>query len=261
MRRIAIATGIVLVVALFLLIISLVGGISLLPSGNIASTVKGDNIKILVFSKTGAFRHESIKDGIAALRKLATEHHVSADFTEDASLFNDRQLAQYKAVVFLMTSGNILNDRQKRAFERYIEHGGGYAGVHSASDTEYNWPWYGKLVGAYFLSHPHIAQATINVSDTTHVSTSMLPAHWTRVDEWYNFRSNPRANVHVLLTLDETSYQGGTMGHDHPVAWYHTIDHGRAWYTALGHTTESYREPLFLEHLWGGIMYAAGQKP
>jgi type 1 glutamine amidotransferase len=214
--------------------------------------------KVLVFSKTGGFRHASIKDGIVAIRMLAAQHHVVADFTEDATLFTDANLAQYKAVVFLLTSGNILDDNQKAAFERYIRAGGGYAGVHSASDTEYSWTWYGQLVGAYFRSHPSVRQATIDVVDNTHPSTAMLPKQWVRTDEWYNFRTNPRASVHVLLTLDETTYQGGTMGADHPIAWYHQYDGGRAWYTALGHTSESYSEPLFLAHLWGGIAYAAG---
>lgn len=221
------------------------------------SSVGSGGVKVLVFSKTGAFRHESIKDGIAALRKMAGEQHVSVDFTEDASVFNDSQLAQYRAVVFLLTSGNLLDDAQKQSFERYIRHGGGYAGVHSASDSEYNWAWYGRLMGAYFHDHPAITQAAINVVDTSHPSTSMLPARWTRTDEWYNFRTNPRSDVHVLLTLDETTYRGGKMGVDHPIAWYHAFDGGRAWYTALGHTPESYREPLFLAHLWGGIAYAA----
>ncbi|HZU03625.1 MAG TPA: ThuA domain-containing protein, partial [Ktedonobacteraceae bacterium] len=157
--------------------------------------------------------------------------------------------------------GHILDDNQKAAFERYIEAGGGYVGVHSASDTEYNWAWYGKLVGAYFdriHGHSSVTQATINVIDRTHPSTVMLPAKWVRTDEWYNFATNPRGSVHVLMTIDETTYRGGVMGTDHPIAWYHEFDGGRAWYTALGHTSESYNEPLFLAHLWGGIIYAAG---
>jgi type 1 glutamine amidotransferase len=220
---------------------------------------KGGVAKLLVFSKTGGFRHASIKDGIAALRKLASEHQIAIDFTEDASRFTEANLAQYKAVIFLLTSGNtILNDDQKAAFEHYIRMGGGYVGVHSASDTEYQWPWYGGLVGAYFHGHPSVQQATINVVDTNHPSTSMLPKRWVRSDEWYNFAINPRSNgVHVLLTMDETTYKGGTMGADHPIAWYHAYDGGRAWYTALGHTSESYSEPLFLAHLWGGVEYAA----
>ena len=217
--------------------------------------------RLLVFSKTGGFRHASIKDGKIALQKLASEHNYAVDFTEDASVFTDANLARYDAVVFLLTTGTILNGNQKAAFERYIRAGGGYAGIHSASDTEYDWLWYGGLVGAYFdriHGHSKIVKATIHVTDRTHPSTRMLPAIWIRTDEWYNFATNPRGRVNVLMTIDERTYKGGTMGADHPIAWYHEFEGGRAWYTALGHTSESYYEPLFLAHLWGGIVYAAG---
>jgi type 1 glutamine amidotransferase len=225
------------------------------------TTTNQCNRRLLVFSKTGGFRHASIKDGKIALQKLATEHNFSVDFTEDATAFTDANLAHYDAVIFLLTTGTILGDNQKAAFERYIRAGGGYVGVHSASDTEYDWPWYGGLVGAYFdriHGHSKVTQATIHVTDRTHPSTVMLPALWVRTDEWYNFASNPRGKVNVLMTIDESTYKGGTMGADHPIAWYHEYDGGRAWYTALGHTSESYYEPLFLAHLWGGIMYAVG---
>jgi uncharacterized protein len=224
----------------------------------LAAHEKNCVLRLLVFSKTGGFRHASIKDGIAAIKKLAAEKAVAVDFTEDATLFTDANLARYNAVVFLLTSGEILDNDQQAAFERYIHAGGGYAGVHSAADTEYQWLWYGNLVGAYFRSHPHIQQATVDVIDRHNPSTSMLPQRWVRTDEWYNFATNPRNSVHVLMTVDEKTYQGGTMGAFHPIAWYHAYDGGRAWYTALGHTAESYSEPLFLQHLWGGIMYAAG---
>ena len=217
--------------------------------------------RLLVFSKTGGFRHASIKDGKIALQKLAAQHKYAVDFTEDANVFTDVNLARYDAVVFLLTTGTILNDIQKTAFERYIRSGGGYVGVHSASDTEYDWSWYGGLVGAYFdriHGHSKVMQATIHVTDRTQPSTMMLPAVWIRTDEWYNFATNPRGRVNVLMTIDENSYKGGTMGADHPIAWYHEYDGGRAWYTALGHTSASYYEPLFLVHLWGGIVYAAG---
>jgi type 1 glutamine amidotransferase len=225
------------------------------------ATTNSCSRRLLVFSKTGGFRHASIKDGKLALRKLASEHNFVVDFTEDATVFTDTNLARYDAVIFLMTTGKILDDNQKAAFERYIRAGGGYAGVHSASDTEYTWSWYGGLVGAYFdriHGHSRVVQATIHVTDRTHPSTMMLPPVWVRTDEWYNFASNPRGRVNVLMTIDESTYKGGTMGADHPIAWYHEYDGGRAWYTALGHTSASYYEPLFLAHLWGGIVYAAG---
>ena len=213
---------------------------------------------VLVFSKTSAFRHDSIPDGIAAIQTLGAENGFAVDSTEDAARFTDAELARYKVVVFLSTTGDILDDAQKAAFERYIRSGGGFVGVHSASDTEYRWAWYGRLVGAYFANHPEIQPATVHIEDRTHPSTRDLPAVWHRTDEWYNFRSNPRGAVHVLATLDEATYSGGKMSGDHPIAWCQAIDGGRSWYTAMGHTSESYAEPLFRLHLLGGIESAAG---
>ncbi|MEE6260404.1 ThuA domain-containing protein [Plantactinospora sonchi] len=215
---------------------------------------------VLVFSKTAGFRHDSIPAGIAAIRQLGTEHGFTVDATEDAGAFTEQNLARYQAVVWLSTTGDVLDADQQTAFERYIQAGGGYAGVHAASDTEYDWPWYGDLVGAYFASHPANQQATVKVEDHAHESTKSLPDTWSRYDEWYNFRDNPRADVHVLASLDETSYSpgSGAMGHDHPFAWCQDYDGGRAWYTAGGHTQQSYAEPEFLAHLLGGIQTAAG---
>ena len=212
----------------------------------------------LVFSKTAGFRHDSIPQGIAAIKALGADKGFAVDSTEDAARFTDAGLAGYKVVVFLSTTGDILDDGQKAAFERYIRSGGGFVGVHSASDTEYRWAWYGRLVGAYFANHPEIQRATVHIVDQTHPSTKDLPAVWQRDDEWYNFRSNPRAAAHVLATLDEATYSGGRMGSDHPIAWCQEIEGGRSWYTAMGHTVESYAEPLFRLHLLGGIESAAG---
>jgi type 1 glutamine amidotransferase len=214
--------------------------------------------RILVFSRTTGFRHDSIPDGIAAIRQLGDEHDFSVDATEDPSVFEDATLAPYAAVVFLLTTGDVLGDPQQAAFERFLAKGRGFVGVHSAADTEYDWPWYGELVGAYFKSHPAIQSGSISIADPVHVSTRALPAVWNRTDEWYNFQSSPRGRVHVLATLDEKSYSGGEMGADHPISWCRFYEGGRAWYTALGHTRETYSEPLFLEHLLGGIRFAAG---
>ncbi|HEY7092301.1 MAG TPA: ThuA domain-containing protein [Ktedonobacterales bacterium] len=217
---------------------------------------------ILVFSKTAEFRHDSIPAAQVALRQLAAEHGWRADFTEDATLLTYERLTRYDAVIFLLTTGDVLDTAQEAALERYIRAGGGFVGVHSASDTEYGWAWYGGLVGAHNNQqnkHSGVVSATIHVVDHAHPSTAGLPDRWTRTDEWYNFTTNPRPQVHVLMTVDESTYAGGAMGADHPIAWCHEYDGGRAWYTALGHTAESYREPLFLAHLWGGVEYAANR--
>jgi type 1 glutamine amidotransferase len=221
----------------------------------VSATATG-SFQILVFSKTAAFRHTSIPDGIAAIKALGALNNFDVVATEDSTVFTDAGLAPFKAVVFLSTTGDILDANQQAAFERYIQNGRGFVGVHSATDTEYAWPWYGSLVGAYFSNHPAIQNATVVVEDTNDISTAHLPSAWIRNDEWYNFQTNPRANVHVLCRLDESTYSGGAMG-DHPISWYHQYDGGRAWYTALGHTSASYYEPLFRLHLLGGIRYAA----
>lgn len=214
--------------------------------------------RLLVFSHTTGYRHASIAAGVEAIRQLGTRHGFQVDATEDPAVFTEGNLASYAAVAFLNTSGDVLDPAQQAAFEAYIGSGGGFVGVHGAAATEYDWAWYGGLVGAFFDDHPAVQPAEIQVLDRAHPSTRHLPARWSRTDEWYNFRTNPRGRVHVLMTLDETTYEGGTMGHDHPIAWAHAYDGGRAWYTALGHPVEAYSEPAFLQHLLGGILWAAG---
>ena len=211
--------------------------------------------QVLVFSKTAGFRHDSIPAGVAAIRELGRANGFSVTATENAKAFIPKRLGRFDAIVFLSTSGDVLAPRQQRALKRYIRHGGGWVGVHSAADTEYDWPFYGRLLGAYFKQHPAIQPAAIEVSDRSHPSTRSLPARWSRTDEWYDFRSNPRGAVRVLATLDESTYSGGTMGADHPIAWCHRFKGGRAWYTAGGHTIESYSEPDFRRHLLGGILW------
>jgi type 1 glutamine amidotransferase len=229
------------------------------PLGSVASAEAGNpSFAVLVFTKTTGYRHDSIPQGIAAIKALGDEHGFAVDSTEDAPRFNNADLARYQVVVFLNTTGDILDPGQKEAFERYIHSGGGFVGIHSASDTEYRWPWYGRLVGAWFASHPQIQRATVHIESPDHPSTKGLPSSWERTDEWYNLRSNPRGLVQVLATLDEATYSGGAMGPDHPIAWCHQVDGGRSWYTAMGHTIESYAEPLFRLHLLGGIESAAG---
>jgi cytochrome c len=226
------------------------------PMPNMPSTPA--TFAVLVFSKTEGFRHDSIPAGIAAVRQQGHVRGFSIDATEDSSAFTDDNLARYKAVVFLSTTGDVLNPAQQSAFERFIRRGGGFVGVHSAADTEYDWPFYGALMGAYFSGHPDIQTATIQIEDQGHPTVSSLPRMWPRRDEWYNFQRNPRGNVTVLATLDERTYSGGTMSPDHPIMWSHVHEGGRSWYTAGGHTTESYAEPPFVEHLGKAVLWVAG---
>ena len=214
--------------------------------------------RVLVFSKTAAFKHASIPSGILAIQALGRTHHFAVDTTTDVTNFNEHFLAQYKAVIFLSPTGSVFNEEQKEAFQAYIQQGNGFVGIHAATDFEYDWAWYGDLVGAYFASHPKQQEAHIQVIDNKHISTKHLPSTWVRKDEWYNFRKVSPA-IHVLLNLDESTYEvtKDKMGEQHPIAWYHEFDGGRAFYTGLGHTDEAYQEPLFLQHLLGGICYAA----
>lgn len=215
---------------------------------------------ILVFSKTAGWRHESIESGIEAIKKLGKENNFAVTATEDAELFTSENLQAFDAVVFLNTTETIFNDEQRKTFESYIQNGGGFVGVHSAVDTEYDWQWYGELAGAYFDSHPNnpnVRSAAINVEDTTHPATKHLDSIWQKEDEWYNFGYRNEA-VNILLTLNTDSYEGSTHPGNHPIAWYHEYDGGRAFYTGLGHTKESFNDTVFLEHLLGGIKYAAG---
>lgn len=212
--------------------------------------------RVLLFSETRGFRHDSIADALQALEELATTAGIETDRAADsAGVFTQEMLANFDAVVWVLTSGDVLDESEQSAFENFIRAGGGYAGIHAASDTEYQWPWYGELVGAYFERHPAIQVATQIVENSSHPSTAHLSSSWTRTDEWYDFNTNPRARVNVLLRLDEDSYTGGGMGDDHPSAWYHEYDGGRSWYTAAGHTVESYSEPQFRDHLLGGLLY------
>ena len=213
--------------------------------------------RLLVFSKTAGFRHQSIPDGIKALKQLLGDRY-EVDATEDSAAFTVENLARYRAIVFLSTTGDVLNDDQQKALESFIHAGGGYAGVHAAADTEHTWPWYGELVGAYFKTHPPVQPALVRVEDRSHRSTRMLPAEWRRSDEWYVYEKSPRGSVTVLANLDDSTIKGPTMDGDHPIAWYHEFQGGRAWYTGGGHTSESFTEELFLKHLEGGILWAAG---
>jgi type 1 glutamine amidotransferase len=211
--------------------------------------------RILVFSKTKGYHHASITVGAPAIYKLGQENGFDVDSSSDASVITKKNLKKYAAVVFLSTTGDIFDEEQQKTFENYIRAGHGFVGIHAATDCEYNWPWYNQLVGAQFKSHPKQQEASLNIVNTTDASTAHLPNPWKRKDEWYNFKSI-QSGLQVLITLDEKSYTGGENGDLHPMAWKHEFDGGRAFYTALGHTDESYSDPLFLKHVAEGIKYA-----
>ncbi|MFJ6212146.1 ThuA domain-containing protein [Streptomyces sp. NPDC092296] len=214
---------------------------------------------LLLYTRTTDYRHDSIPDGVRALRELAADHGLTVEATEDPAAFRPERLAGCGAVVFLSTSGEVLDEPGRAALRQYVGSGGGFVGIHAATTCETGWDWYGGLVGARFAGHPEIQPATLHVEDGDHPATAHLPAGLPWTDEWYDFHTPPRAaGVRVLLTVDESSYQGGSMGADHPIAWCAEYAGGRSFYTALGHSPAHYSDASFRQHLWGGIHYALG---
>jgi type 1 glutamine amidotransferase len=235
----------------------------------LAPLAYAEQFKVLVFTKTMGWHHESINEGVDALRGLALRHHFIADWQEDASVFNDERLKQYQAVIFLLTSGDILNDEQQAAMERFIRSGKGFVGIHSASDTEYDWNWYTQMVGRTFHVHPEIQTAKLEVLDRKFPGLELMPKRFLWTEEWYEFGAERIKGLNYILAVDEKTYnpaadwgkvKGTGMGKFHPIAWYHHYDGGRAFYTALGHQSATYSEPLFLAHLYGAIYWAATGK-
>jgi type 1 glutamine amidotransferase len=228
---------------------------------------QAEQFNVLLFSRTAGWHHDAIPAGVAALQELGKLHDFKVFWTEDAErVFNDKELAQYQAVVFLLTTGEVLNASQQAAFERYIKAGGGYVGVHSASDTGYGWPWYRKLVGHMFHIHPAVQTAVLKVEDRNFPGMERFAPRSLATEEWYEFGPAESDRLTYLLTVDESTYQpaakwadreGKGMGSFHPISWYHHYDHGRAFYTALGHLSATYSDPVFRHHLYGGIYWAA----
>lgn len=220
--------------------------------------------RVLVFSKTVGYRHTSITNGVAAIKQMGTTNNFAVEATEDSAVFTPENLKRFQVAVFLSTIGDILNDVQQSAFEQWLRAGGGFIGIHAAIPgkiaTEGDWPWYGRLLCTDFTNHSAVVKGTLHIEDPTHPSTVGLPKTWERTDEWYNFTVSPREKTRVLVSIDERTYQGGTMGADHPMTWTHAFEGGRVWYTALGHTESSFAEPEFLTHLLGAIEFAAGVK-
>ena len=239
----------------------------LLLAALLSASARAEQFKVLVFSKTEGWHHDSINAAVTALQELGQLHDFGVFWTEDAHrVFTDQELAKYKVVVFLLTTGDVLNAEQQASFEKFVRAGGGYVGVHSACDTEYDWAWYTKLVGRMFHIHPAIQTATVKVEDFNFPGLDRFAKRFLWTDEWYEFGPVLADNLHYLLSVDETTYnpvtdwgtkKGSGMGAFHPLSWYHTYDGGRAFYTALGHLPASYRDQAFLHHLYGGIYWAA----
>lgn len=214
--------------------------------------------RVLVFSRTLGFRHDSIPAGIEAIRRLGAANGFEVDATEDPTAFTPATLGRYRAIVFLSPSGDVLNASQRQAFQQFIENGGGFVGIHNANaQVMDDWAWYGKLVGAREVSEIKTQPMKLTITDSTHPSTKDLPNPWMITSEAYNYDVNPEVNAaRVLVSLDDTTVKGGTMGQRHPYSWYRSFDGGRSWYTVGGANTSDFRDPNFLKHILGGIRYA-----
>ena len=234
----------------------------------VASTsALAEQFSVLLFSKTAGWHHDSINAGVTAIQELGKLHDFNVFWTEDANrVFNDKELAKYKVVIFLLTTGDVLNDEQQAAFEKFIRAGGGFVGIHSAADTEYGWPWYTKMVGHMFHIHPPVQTAVLQVLDYNFPGMDRFAKRSLVTEEWYEFQAPLSDKLKYLLSVDEKTYkpaanwgtkQGKGMGDFHPVAWYQEYDGGRAFYTALGHLPATYSDAAFMHHVYGGIYWAA----
>ncbi len=231
---------------------------------SVPTATGAEAFRVLVFSKTLGYRHASITNGVSAIRDLGSQNGFAVDATEDSRVFTSTNLARYKTVIFLSTTGNVLTPEEEFAFKSYVLGGGGFVAIHGAVfgplACEDKWAWYGEMFCCAFTNHSQgVVSATVNVEDASNAATAGLPAEWRRTDEWYNFTGTPRGCARVLATVDEATYAGGTMGKDHPVVWCRRVGQGRMWYTAMGHAESSFSEPLFQQHLLGGILLAAGR--
>ena len=230
-----------------------------IPAEAHSAAAPGSAGRLLFFTKGSPYPH--LPQAIDAIKTVAEGAGFQVDTTADADAFTYPNLVQYRAVVWLLTFGEILNADQRAAFQQYIRGGGGYVGIHSAGDTEGSWPWYRQLLGSWIEVNSPIQAARVNVTDHFHPSTAGLPSAWMRTDEWYSFEPNPRGDAHVLATVDESTFNGGVDGPDHPISWCQDFEGGRSWYTEMGDTAASFSEPLYLQHVLGGVRWAAGQAP
>lgn len=238
--------------------------INLMMAFLMAGSAYAKDIKLLAFSQVepGIYHHLSNLNGIALLETIGKARGWQVDVTHDSGSFNDNRLAEYDVVAFINSTGDILNEPEQAAFEKYIQSGGGYVGTHSAADTEHGWQWYGEMVGGYFKSHPDVDQvAMTRLENADHPANALMSETGEILEEWYSYTSNVRGKpgFTVLMSVDESSYQGGEMGDDHPISWTHEYDGGRAFYTGLGHFFQK-DHPFLTELITGGVEWAAGKE-
>lgn len=235
----------------------------------ISTTAAQKQFKALLVTTTNGWHHESLHAGVLAIQDLGVKNFFDVVLFENPNGFTDQFLKQFQVVIFLNTTGNIFDSAQQKVMERFIQSGKGFVGIHSASDTEYEWEWYTKLVGRMFHIHPVIQTAQLNILDNTFPGLQGFAGNKLWTDEWYEFGPEKVSDLKYILAVDESTYdikaqwgekKSASMGKIHPVAWYHNFDGGRSFYTALGHLPSIHRDPAFLNHLYAGIYWAATGK-
>jgi uncharacterized protein len=226
-----------------------------------------DKGKVLIYSGSTGFRHDSIPAGVAAMKEIATKLGYTFDASEDPEVFTAEKLEAYKVIVFVSTTTDPKKPEsewfvgaRRDALVGFLKDGKGVVGIHAAGDSHYHWPWYGQMIGGYFERHPKgTPKGTQTVVDSKHPATAKLPRTITRNDEWYYYKDfNPL--MHVLITVDPATIGNGEADvNPNPVVWYHQFGGGRVFYSGLGHTSESYGEKYIIDLLTGGLKYAAGK--
>ena len=217
-----------------------------------------NSFSVLLITETKGWVHDSIESGIDLIVDIGDKKNFNVYHSDDSKVITSENLKEFNSIIFLNTTGDILNNYEQKVMENFIKNGKGFVGVHAASDTEYEWQWYGDLVGAYFMNHSDVFDRKLFTVDNTHIMTEHLNPEWNIVDEWYNFKYISD-NINVLLKLDETSYEGGEHPHNQPITWYQEYDGGRSFYTALGHVKEVFKDERFIELLEKGILYASNE--
>jgi uncharacterized protein len=232
----------------------------------VAHAVAAGTVRVLLFTRVAGYVHESIAVAAAAIAGLpgmsvaVSAEPSLAELAGPAGPAADSAGAGFDVVAFLSTTGDVLSAAGRDRLRAFVEGGGGFAGIHAAADGEWSWDWYPELLGARFAGHPEgVRDAVAQVADAGHPSTSGLPARWAFRDEWYAFR-DVRPGNHLLLSVDGTTYAAGefAMPAPHPVAWWRSIGAGRSWYTGLGHDVAAWSSPELLDHVAGGLRWAAG---
>ncbi len=237
--------------------------LSLFIIGYSATAFSQKQFNALLVTTTRGWHHESIHAGVLAIQQLGVKHNFKVDLLEDHNGFNDKTLGNYEVVIFLNTTGDIFNEQEQKSLEHFIQAGKGFMGIHSASDTEYDWAWYTKLVGRMFKSHPAIQSARLNILDASFPGLEGFANNKQWTDEWYEYSPDKIEGLKTILSVDESTYKptsANAMGSFHPIAWYHHFDGGRSFYTNLGHMPSDFSDPTYLSHIAAGIIWAATGK-